>query len=100
MSLIWHQPYRGSLQNAILIVREFDRLIILPPGYYSFEHPNVLKEKRFLPDVSLAREYGWSADRGEKRVISKRDFAVQLVMEFLELLERDRAGKISRQYRS
>jgi hypothetical protein len=96
MSLIWHQPYAGSLHNAALITREFDRLIILPPGHYFLSHPNVLKEKQYLPDVTIAREYGWRLNRGGESVISSKDFAAKYVMDFLDLLERDRAGKIRR----
>ena len=96
MSLIWHQPYAGSLHSAALITREFDRLIILPPGHYYLSHPNVLKEKQYLPDVTIAREYGWRLNRGGQSVISSRDFGAMFVMDFLDLLERDRAGKIRR----
>lgn len=96
MSLIWHQPYAGSLHKAALITREFDRLIILPPGHYSLSHPNVLKEKHYIPDVTITREYGWRLDRGGQSIIPSRDFAIQHVMDFLDLLERDRAGKIRR----
>jgi hypothetical protein len=96
MSLIWHQPYAGSLHTAALITREFDRLIILPPGHYFASHPNVLKEKQYLPDVTVARKYGWRLNRGGQSVISSRDFAAMYVMDFLDLLERDRAGKIRR----
>jgi hypothetical protein len=96
MSVIWHQPYAGSLHEAALITREFDRLIILPPNHYFLSHPNVLKEKQYLPDVTITREYGWRLNRGGQSVISSIDFAAQYVMDFLDLLERDRAGKIRR----
>jgi hypothetical protein len=96
MSLIWHRPYTAFLHSATLITREFDRLIILPPGHYFLSHPNVLKEKHYLPDVTIAREYGWRPDRGGQSVISSKDFAAMFVMDFLDLLDRDRARKIRR----
>ena len=96
MSLIWNQPYAGSLHKATLITREFDRLIILPPGYYFPSHPNILKEKQYLPDVTIAREYGWRLNPRGESVISSKDFAEKYVMDFLDLLERDRTGIIRR----
>lgn len=96
MCLTWYQPYAGSLHKATLISREFDGLTILPLGHYFFTRPNVLKEEQYLPDVTIAREYGWRLNREGQPVISSKDFAARFVMDFLDLLERDRAGKIRR----
>lgn len=96
MTLTWHRPCAGTLYEAALITQEFDGLMILPPGFYFRSPPNVLKEKQYVPDVTIAREYGWRLNRGGQSVISSKDFAAQFVMDFLDLLERDRAGKIRR----
>lgn len=96
MSLTWYQPYAGSLHKAALIVREFDRMIILPPSHVFLCRPEILKETQYLPDVSRAREYGWGLNGREKSFISSKNLAARFVMEFLDLVERDRAGKIRR----
>jgi hypothetical protein len=96
MSLTWYQRYTGSLDKAALIIREFDQMIILPPNRYFLEPPKAIDEKQYLPDVSRTREYGWHIARGEESFISNKDLAAQIVMEFLDLVERDRAGKIRR----
>lgn len=44
-------------------------------------------------------EYGWKASRGAESFISSRDFASEFVVAFLDLLERDRQGKIRRSER-
>jgi hypothetical protein len=99
MSLIWYQPNAGSLHKAALIIREFERLIILPPGHFFYSQPKIIKERQYIPDVSLAREYGWRLNRADQSFISSRDLATQFVIDFLDLLERDRAGKIIRRER-
>jgi hypothetical protein len=97
MSIVWYQPYAGSFERASLIVREFDRQLILPPGYMHIHRPEVLKEMKYSADVSRTREYGWQLKQGKESFISSKDLATQLVLQFLELIERDRTGKIKRE---
>lgn len=95
--LIWYQPFAGSLHNALLISRDFDWMVILPPGHFFFSQPEILKEAEYLPNVSRTRECGWRpAKSAEGSFISSKDLATQFVLEFLDLIERDRAGKIRR----
>lgn len=96
LNVIWHQPYAGSLQHAALVVREFDQQLIIPPNHMHFYKPEIIRETKYLPEVSRAREYGWRKERGDESFIANRDLATQFVIQFLDLLERDRAGKIRR----
>lgn len=96
MTVIWHQPYAGSLQHALLVIREFDQQLILPPNHIHFRRPEILKEMRYLPEISRARQYGWRLERGSEAFIAGKDLANQVVMQLLDLIERDRTGKIRR----
>ena len=93
MTVIWHQPYAGSLQHAILAVREFDRQLILPPNHVHFYKPKILKETHYIPDISRTREYGWRLERGTESFIASKDLATHIVIQLLDLIERDRTGK-------
>lgn len=96
LSVIWYQPFAGTLHKAVLVVREFDRQLILPPGHFFLSQPRVLKETKYLPDVSRTRAYGWRRERGPGSYIAGKDLATDLVLQFLDFLERDRTGKIRR----
>jgi hypothetical protein len=97
ISVAWYQPYANSLDTAALMVREFDGNIILPPGYVHLDHPKVLKERKYGLDVAHSREYEWHMKHAQQSPIFTKDFAARVVIEFLDLLERDRSGKIQRQ---
>ena len=98
-TLVWYRPYSNSLHQAVLIHREFDAMLILPPNYQLFYRPEPISEKQYLPDISRAKEYGWKPSRGPESFISNGNLAEQFVMSFLDLLERDRQGKLKRRER-
>lgn len=97
MTVTWYQPYGNSLDSAVLAVQEFDVPLILPPQYIHIgPPPEVLKKIEYLPDVSRTRQYGWLSKSRTAAFISTKDLARQLVIEFLDLIERDRTGKLTR----
>lgn len=98
-SVSWLRRYAGSLQDAALTIREFDQLLLLPPQQQQFLNPQVVMETKYLPDLSRAREYGWRREHSDESFIASKDLASQFVMQFLDLLERDRTGKITRRKR-
>ena len=63
MTLNW-QPYTGSLSRNVLVVEEYPRRLILASemkdGRWYFEPPKPIATRRYLPDLSRAREHGWS----------------------------------------
>jgi hypothetical protein len=98
MAVVWFQRYRNALDNdAALFVREFSENLIIPPGYMRIQPPNMLKEDKYDPDISRTREYVWKPRKGKGELISSRDLAEKLILQFLDLVERDRAGKVARQ---
>jgi len=99
MLVIWYQPFGNALQHAFLGVREFNENMIIPPGYIRLEAPDMLSETKYEPDLSRALEYGWKPHRGQKGFVSSRELASQCVIQFLDLLNKDRDGKVRRKSR-
>ena len=97
MSISWFQRYCNMLgDNAALIVREFNENAIIPPGHMRLQQPDVLKEEKYDPDISRTREYVWRPIKGNGELLTSKDLATKLVLQFLDLVDRDRAGKIKR----
>jgi hypothetical protein len=97
MAVVWFQRYSSMLDDhAALIVREFNENAIIPPGHVRLQEPEMLKEEKYDPDISRVREYVWRLKKGKGELVTSRDLATKLVLQFLDLLERDRAGKIKR----
>lgn len=96
MILTWHQRYSNSLDDARLYVREFNQNIILPEGHIHVVQPEMIKETKYMPEVSRSLEYGWSQEGKHGSFWSTEEFAAKYVMSLLDLIERDRSGKIKR----
>jgi hypothetical protein len=96
MGVYWYQPWGNSLDKAILAVREFNENIILPAGRIRFTQPGIVGETRYDLDLSRTLEIGWQPQRGDKSFISSNTLASQLVIQFLDLIDRDAAGKVTR----
>ncbi len=97
MAIVWFQRYINMLDdNTALFVREFNESPIVPPGYIRFQQPQILREDKYDPDISRTREYVWRPQRDKGGLISSQDLAEKLVLQFLDLVERDRAGRVAR----
>ena len=58
----WYQSYSNTIDGCGLKVAEFNAQIPLPNmREMSFSEPTKLSETTFLPELSRAREYGWSS---------------------------------------
>lgn len=96
MSILWFQRYSNMLDDAGLIVRELNENAIIPPGHMRLQQPDILREERYLPDISRVRTYVWRPAKGKEEMITSKDLATKLILQFLDLVERDRAGKVKR----
>ena len=95
MAVVWFQRYANMLgDDAGLIVRELNENAIGPPGHMRLQQPDVLKEEIYDPDISRVREYVWKPRKHKGEMITSKDLASKLVLQFLDLVERDRAGKV------
>jgi hypothetical protein len=59
----------------------------------------MVSESKYDPDLSRAFEYGWKPQRGQRTFLSSKELARQCVIQFLDLVHRDRDGKVSRKSR-
>lgn len=97
MSVVWFQRYSNMLnEDAGLIVRELNENAIIPPGHMRLQQPDVLREEKYEPDISRVREYVWKSKKSKSEMVTSKDLASKLVLQFLDLVERDRAGKVKR----
>jgi hypothetical protein len=96
MSVSWVQPFNNSLDSAFLGVREFNENTITPAGRIRLDRPEVIREKGYDPELSRAWETGRAPQDGEKDFISSKELANQFVIQFLDLMNRDAAGEITR----
>lgn len=99
MLVIWYQPYGNMLQDAVLAIREFNENMIIPPGNIHLQQPEMVSETKYDPDLSRALENGWKSQRGLMTFLSSKELASQCVIQFLDLVDRDRDGKVRRKGR-
>jgi hypothetical protein len=72
LRVIWHQEYLNVLDESSLIIHEFASALILPgqPQLIYYDQPRQIGEAKYLPDLSLTREYGWRPDADESEFVS------------------------------
>jgi hypothetical protein len=58
--------------------------------------PEAIGESKYDADISRAFEYGWTPRQGQKNFLSSKDLATECVVQFLDLINRDRDGKVRR----
>jgi hypothetical protein len=100
VSLLVDLSYRSGEASTVsdreLIVREYSNK--LPFRGESFRYPDgkprQLSEGKFLPEMSRAREYGWTKDEaGERSVfLSSETLASQIAIQFIDLVEKATRG--------
>jgi len=91
----WHPPYVNALST--MNVSEYNAHMPLPNEPHPLfveEKPTQLTEKKFLAELSRAREYGWAEESNPSRFLSSSKLAEQCVIQFINLAERDQRGEI------
>jgi hypothetical protein len=96
LRVIWHQQYLNVLDESSLIIHEFASALILPgqPQLMYYDQPRHIGEAKYLPDLSLTREYGWRQDADESKFVSSATLAEQIVMLFVDLANRKASRKL------
>ena len=59
----------------------------------------MVSETKCDPDLSRALEYGWKSLRGLMTFLSSKELASQCIIQFLDLVDRDRDGKVRKKGR-
>ncbi|MDP9052314.1 MAG: hypothetical protein M3O31_16575 [Acidobacteriota bacterium] len=92
----WNQPFANIMQNSAFPFAEYNGRLILPSetGRYYIREPKVLKTTKYKPDISRARELGWSLEKSDE-FISTAALAEDIVIRFLNLAERRKTGKLA-----
>jgi hypothetical protein len=95
LNVTWEQLYGNTLTSSGLYIGEFNGVIAVPgePPMMYFHEPKRLKLTQYEPELSRAREYGWKATKKED-FVSTSALASECVIEFLDLVERSRSGKL------
>jgi hypothetical protein len=91
----WSQPYTNSTSGCGLKVIEVNGQTPLPnTREWAFFQPDELNVTIFMPDLSRAREYGWTEKGVDSRFWSSSMLAERCVIQFLDLATRADTGKI------
>jgi hypothetical protein len=96
LSVVWRQQYSNSLQDSGLIIREYNGGLRLPgeTGQFMYmDQPRQLCESKYSPDLSRAREYGWTKSNADE-FLSSVALAEQSVIRFVDLVSRFTRGEI------
>ena len=80
-----------------LIVKEFDKRLAFMGEhlFYPDGEPREVSTTRFHPELSRAREQGWTP-KGEKSFLSSHALAEKIVIQFVDLVERADRGNFQR----
>lgn len=93
----WAQKWTNSLEDADFGVDEYDfklRLSSSEPHPQLFPFLSPIGHIRFIPDLSRTREHVWKKDDGA--VLNSTELAEEVVIQFLDFMQRDSEGKIHR----
>jgi hypothetical protein len=95
LCVVWHQQYSKTLDGSGLVIREYSGGLILPgEGQRMYvSQPRQLRETKYSPDLSLAREYGWRQGKSTE-FLSSPALAEQCVIRFVDLASRSASGEI------
>lgn len=92
----WVQRFSNNIDDCVLVWREFNRKMPLPGERPMFvSEATILRETRFPPELSRAREYGWIEQGTASPFFSSVALAEKCVIQFLDLVGRDDRGEIN-----
>lgn len=92
----WYRRYPNLLDNSGLTVTEYNGGLIVPGELGQRVHlntPKLIRQQRYQPELSLAREYGWK-EEGANAFMSSSALAEQCVIQFIDLVSRRDNGEI------
>jgi hypothetical protein len=96
LTVSWQQPYPNVLDGSSLLIRQYMGGLILPDegaGQIDLDPTRLVGEAKYLPDLSLAREYGW---RQENMIdfVSSAALGEQCVIQLMNLANRYATGEL------
>jgi hypothetical protein len=98
MQVVWYQPYSNILDDSSLIIGEYKGGLILPSEKhqrYYLKRPTPLRESKYSPELSIAREYGWT-ERNRTEFLASGALAEKCVIRFIDLANKEADEKCGR----
>jgi hypothetical protein len=92
----WQQPYPNALEGSSLVIRQYRAGLILPgeaDGPMDLDPTLLVCQANYLPDLSLAREYGWRQDNTSD-FVSSASLGERCVIQFMNLANRYATGEL------
>jgi hypothetical protein len=95
VAVVWNQQWTNSLSNSGLFIREYRGGLTLPheAGRIYARDPTMLNDEKYVPDLSLSREYGWKQEGGSD-FLSSSALAEKSVIRMLDLIDRKARGEL------
>jgi hypothetical protein len=97
MIVIWHQLYSNTLDHSGLSVDEYAGHLRFNRDrgpFVHFQNPDHIKHTDYEPELSRSREYGWKLAGKSAEFIPTNAMAEKCVMQFMDLIDRERNGKL------
>jgi hypothetical protein len=96
LSVAWYQQYSNVLDNSSLIISEYSGGLNVPGEKeirMYINSPQKLYEIKYIPDLSLTREYGWNKVNSTE-FLSSFALAEKCLIRFIDLVNRYGRGDI------
>ncbi|MGB9122699.1 MAG: hypothetical protein WCE73_18930 [Candidatus Angelobacter sp.] len=89
MVVAWYQEFSNALDNSALVISEYKGQLIIPGevNRIYINQPRRLSETKYSPDLSRAREYGWS-QVNKTEFFSSAALADRCLIRFIDLANR------------
>ena len=91
VTIAWSQQWANSLEHSSLYVRYWDGVISLRGHNFDGE-PEQIRERDYDLDRSRSGTVGWRALRGEKRLLSSKELAAEIMKELLDHIRKRELG--------
>ncbi|MFL6385922.1 MAG: hypothetical protein ACJ71U_00410 [Terriglobales bacterium] len=89
MVIAWYQEFSNVLDNSALVISEYKGQLVVPGevNRIYINQPRRLSETKYSPDLSRAREYGWS-QVNKTEFLSSAALADRCLIRFIDLANR------------
>jgi hypothetical protein len=97
VDITWTQHYANVIDDVTLKATEYSAKIYLPQEQMMYlNYPLPIGEKVYRPKLNFARELCWEDEAKPGEIFSNDDVAAAIMSQFLNLVDRERTGKLTR----
>lgn len=101
MIVAWQQQYSNSLEDSALSIDEYHGRLLFNrelTGVIQIQRPERIKNAKYEPELSRAREYGWTQAGNSAEFISSKSLAERCILQFMELIDCAAKGELENRY--